>query len=112
MPRDSDGVPVKEVAVIVVALCENLLGALSHALHCSRTALSAGVFSCTYHHLNLASVGNTVSCLFLIGVCIAFYSSGLVLTTCLLLPVGFPETDVLQEPTGYTRTVVGLTSHS
>ena len=32
----------------------------------------------------LASVGDTVSCLFLAGVCSAFYSSGLLLTTCLL----------------------------
>ena len=56
----------------------------------------------------LASVGDTASCLFLVGVCNAFYTSGLGLTTCLLLSVNFPGTGVLQEPTGYEHTVVAL----
>ena len=47
-----------------------------------------------------ASVGSTVSCLFLAGVCNAFYSSGLLLTTCLLLLVDFPETNMVREVTG------------
>ena len=37
----------------------------------------------------LASVGGTVNYLFLVDACNAFYSSGLVLTTCLLPLVGF-----------------------
>ena len=56
----------------------------------------------------LASVGDTVSCLFLVLACNAFYSSNLALTTCLLLLVGFLGTDMLQELTGYARTVVEL----
>ena len=56
----------------------------------------------------LASVGDTLSCLFLVGVCNAFCSSGLVPTTCLLLLVGFLGTNMLQGLTGYARTVVGL----
>ena len=54
----------------------------------------------------LASVGNTVSCLFLAGVCNAFYSSGLLLTACPLLLVDFPGTNMLRELTGYAHTTV------
>ena len=54
----------------------------------------------------LASVGNTVSCLFLAGVCDAFSSSDLLLTTCLLLLVDIPNTNMLRELTGYAHTVV------
>ena len=54
----------------------------------------------------LASVGDTVSCLFLAGVCNAFYKSGLLLTTCLLLLVDFPGTNMLRELTGYAHAVV------
>ena len=49
----------------------------------------------------LANVGGTVSYLFLVGACNAFYSSGLVLTICLLLLVVFLGTDMLQGLTGY-----------
>ena len=54
----------------------------------------------------LRSVGDTVSCLFLAGVCNAFYSSGLLLTTCLLLLVDFLGINMLRERTGYAHTVV------
>ena len=50
MPRDSDVVPVMEVAAIIKALREHLQGAHSHALHCPRAAPSVGVVSCTYYH--------------------------------------------------------------
>ena len=78
------------------------------ALHCPRAAhllrLSAAL---TITGLDLlAGVGDTVSCLFLAGVCNAFYSSGLLLTTCLLLLVDFLGTNMLQELTGYAHTVV------
>ena len=56
----------------------------------------------------LASVGDTVSCLFLAGICNAFYSSGLLRTTCLLLLVDFPGTNMLRELTRYAQTVVAL----
>ena len=110
MPRDSDVVPVMEVAAIIKALCEHLQGTHSHALHFPRAAPSVGVVSCTYYQILdlLASVGDTVSCLFLVGVCNAFYSSGLALTTCILLLVGFLGANMLQELTGYARIVVEL----
>ena len=54
----------------------------------------------------VANVGGTVSCLFLVGVCNAFYSSGLVLTICLLLLVPFLGTDMLQGMTWHAHTVV------
>ena len=108
LPRDSGVVPIMEVAAVIAALREHLGGTHSHALHCPRAAPSAGVVSCTYHHgLDLlASVDDTVSCLFLAGVRNAFHSSGLLLTTCLLLLVGFPGTNMLQELTGCAHTVV------
>ena len=56
----------------------------------------------------LANVGGTVSCLFLVGVCHAFYSSGLVLTIRQLLLVGVPGISRSQELTGYAHTVVAL----
>ena len=49
MPRDSDVVPIMEVAAVIEALREHLCGIHSHALHCPRAAPSAGVVSCTYH---------------------------------------------------------------
>ena len=54
----------------------------------------------------VTNVGGTVSCLFLVGVCNAFYSSGLVLTICLLLLVPFLGTDMLQGMTWHAHTVV------
>ena len=56
----------------------------------------------------LASVGGTVNFLYLVGVCNGSYSSGLALTICLLLLVGFPGTNMLQGLTMYARTVVAL----
>ena len=56
----------------------------------------------------LASVGDTVSCLFLAGICNAFYSLDLLLITCLLSLVNFPGTNMLRELTGYAHTVVAL----
>ena len=50
MPRDSDVVPVMEVAAIIEALREHLRGTHSYALHCPRAAPSVGVVSYTYHH--------------------------------------------------------------
>ena len=50
MPRDSDVVPIMEVAPITEALREHLCGTHSHALHCPRAAPSAGVVSCIYPH--------------------------------------------------------------
>ena len=50
MPRDSDVVPVMEVAAIIKALREHLQGTHSHALHCPRAAPSVGVVSCTYYN--------------------------------------------------------------
>ena len=51
MPRDSGVVPIMEVDAITEALSEHLQVADSHALHCPRAALAAGVnvVSCTYH---------------------------------------------------------------
>ena len=43
MPRDSNVVPVLEVAAIIEALRGHLRGVHSHALHCPRAAPSAGV---------------------------------------------------------------------
>ena len=51
----------------------------------------------------LANVGITVSYLFLVGVCSAFYCSGLVLAICLLLLVAFLGTNMLQGLTGYVH---------
>ena len=53
----------------------------------------------------LASIGGTVKHLFLVNACNAFYSSGLVLTTCLLLLVGIAA---LQGLTEYACTVVPM----
>ena len=50
MPRDSDVVPIMEVAAVIEALREHLCGTHSHALHCPRAAPSAGIVSCTCHH--------------------------------------------------------------
>ena len=49
MPRDSSVVPIMQVDAITEALREHLQGADSHALHCPKAALAAGVVSCTYH---------------------------------------------------------------
>ena len=56
----------------------------------------------------LASVGDTVNFLYLVGVCNGSYSSGLALTICLLLLVGFQGTNMLQELTMYAYTMVAL----
>ena len=53
----------------------------------------------------LASVGGTVNYLFLVDACNAFYSSGLVLITCLLPLVGFAAARGLIE---HARTVGAL----
>ena len=56
----------------------------------------------------LASVGGTVNFLYLVGVCSGSYSSGFALTICLLLLVGFQETNMLQGLTVYAHTVEAL----
>ena len=56
----------------------------------------------------LASVGGIVNFLYLVGVCSGSYSSGLALTICLLLLVGFQGTNMLQGLTVYAHTVEAL----
>ena len=56
----------------------------------------------------LANVGNTVNFLYLVGICNCSISSGLALTICLLLLVGFQGTNMLQGLTVCAHTVVAL----
>ena len=85
MPRDSDVVPVMEVAAIIEALHEHLLTVLTCTVLGQPHLLELSV-ALTIIGLNLsASVGDTVNFLYLVGVCNGSYStsSGLALTICL-----------------------------
>ena len=108
MPSDSSVIPIMKVDAIIEALRKQLQpeGTHSHALHCPRAALSAGIVICTHHQWfrPLASGGGTVSYLFLVDPCNAFCSSGMVFT-CLVLLVSFAA---LRGLTQYACTVVTL----
>ena len=108
MPRDSDVAPVMQVAAIIEALREHLRGTHSHAYTVLGQPCLLGLSAApTITGLDLlASVGDTVNCLCIVGICNGFFSSGLVLTICLLLLVGFPGTGMWQELTGCAHTVV------
>ena len=56
----------------------------------------------------LANVGGTVSCLFLVGVCKAFYQFRLGAHNLPVVAGRFSGTDMLQGLTGYAHTVVAL----
>ena len=101
---------IMEVAAIIEALREHLRGTHSYALPCPRAAPSAGVFSCTYHYrfrpfskrrryCQLPVSGRRMQ---------GSYRSGLALTICLLLLVGFQGTNMLQGLTVYAHTVEAL----
>ena len=81
MLQNSGVVPILEIDAIIKPLRKQLKGIHSHVLHCHRAAPSAGVVSC------LSSVGGTVNHMFLVDACNAFYTSGFIFTTCLLLLV-------------------------
>ena len=110
MPRDSDVVPVMEVAAISKVLREHLQGTHSHALHCPRAAPSVGVVSCTYYHWFRPFSKHRRYCqLPVSGTRMQrFLQFKLGSHNCLLLLVGFLGTNMLQELTGYARTVVEL----
>lgn len=91
MPCDNNVVRTIGVAAVVEALCEHLQGTHNHALHCPRATLSLRFLAArTIIALDLlASVGNTVSYLFLVDEFSAFYNSSMVLSNCLLMLIGF-----------------------
>ena len=84
MRHDSDVVPDMEVAAKVEALRQHLGSTHDYALHCPRAAPTTGVVDAQiiFGLGLLASIGGTVSYLFLVGACNAFCNSDLVLIDC------------------------------
>ena len=92
MPLDSDVV--------------RLDGTPDYALHCPLRLLGLSVAPITTGLSLLASVGVTVSFLYLVGACNAFSNSGLGLISYLLLLVVLLGASMLRGLIGYAHTVV------
>ena len=75
MPLNKGAIPVLEIGTTVEALHQHMGGTHDYALQCLRTAPSIGVVACTHHRWSklFASIGDIVSCLFLVGSCSSFY---------------------------------------
>ena len=100
------------IPCLVIAMLFLLWKLLPSSRLCMNTCVVLTVMPCTVlgqpHLLELSialnitglnlstSVGDTVNFLYLVGVCNGSYSSGLALTTCPLLLVGFYGSNMLQ----------------